>query len=402
MTVSLKSIAEASRRIYNTIYRTPLMETTSISKLAGLHVRLKPENLQKTGSFKIRGASNKISLLESGQKRKGVIAASAGNHAQGVAYAAEQAAIEAAIVMPKTTSLAKVEAMRRYRCRLILEGEGYYEAAEYAKALQQESGATFIPAFDDYDVIAGQGTIGLEILEEWPEVDTVITAIGGGGLISGIATAIKEKKPQVKIIGVQAAGAASAQEALRRGKPVKLAAVQTLADGIAVKQVGDLTFPIIQRLVDEVVVVEEDEVASAVLHLLEQSKIVVEGAGAVSVAALLYHKNIAKGQNVVPVLSGGNIDVNMLAKIIDTGLAKAGRFMTIEVILNDSPGSLQALLSHVAKLEANVLTIEHNRTSAKAPFGKTYVTLHLETRGYEHVEEIARQLGKYYPIETRS
>jgi len=377
------------------------METSSISSMTGLHVRLKPENLQKTGSFKIRGASNKMLLLDGEQKRKGVIAASAGNHAQGVAYAAQQAGIDATIVMPKATSLAKVEGMRRYPATLILEGQGFYEAAEYAKSVQHETGATFIPAFDDHDVMAGQGTIGLEIIEEWPDVDTVIVAIGGGGLISGIATAIKEKKPSVKIVGVQAAGAASVKAALEQGKPVKISSCRTLADGIAVKQIGELTFPIIQRLVDEVVTVEEDEIAAAVLHLLERCKMVVEGAGAVPVAALLFHSGIAKGRNVVPVLSGGNIDVNMLGKIIDGGLAKAGRFMTIEVSLDDVPGALHALLSHVARLEANVLTIEHDRTSSKAPFGKTGVTLHLETRGLEHIEEITRELKNHYPIETR-
>jgi threonine dehydratase len=401
MPPTLKSVEEAAGRIKNSIYRTPLMETTTLSSLSGFRVRLKPENLQKTGSFKIRGASNKIALLDESQKRGGVIAASAGNHAQGVAFAAERAAIEATIVMPKTTSLAKVEAMRRYRATLILEGQGYYEAAEYAKARQVETGATFIPAFDDYDVIAGQGVIGLEILEEWPEVDTIIAAIGGGGLISGIATAVKEKKPQVRIIGVQAAAAASAVAALEQGKPVKLASAESLADGIAVKQVGELTFPIIQQLVDEIVTVEEDEIAAAVLHLLEQCKTVVEGAGAVPVAALLFHRGIAKGNNVALVLSGGNIDVNMLGKIIDGGLAKAGRFMTVEVSLDDTPGSLHALLSHVARLQANVLSIEHDRTSAKAPFGKTIVALHLETRGYDHIEEISRKLRKHYAVDIR-
>jgi threonine dehydratase len=401
MPVSFKSIEEASQRIRNSIYQTPLMETNSISSLTGLHVRLKPENLQKTGSFKIRGATNKIALLNAEQKKKGVVAASAGNHAQGVAYAAERAGIEATIVMPVSTSLAKVEAMRHYRSKLVLEGPTYYEAAEYAKGLQRKTGATYIPAFDDYDVIAGQGTIGIEIVDEWPEVDTIVVAIGGGGLISGIATAVKEKKPHVKIVGVQAANSASVKAALEQGKPVKLPSANTLADGIAVKQVGRLTFPIIQCLVDEIITVEEDEIAAAVLHLLEQSKIVVEGAGAVPVAALLYHPKIASGSNVALVLSGGNIDVNMLGKIINSGLGKAGRFMTIEVNLDDEPGSLHALLSHIARLSANVLTIEHDRTSVKAPFGKTLVTLHLETRGYEHIEQIARELGRFYSFDIR-
>jgi len=401
MALTLSMIAEARDRIQHSIYRTPLMETSSLSSLTGFHVKLKPENLQKTGSFKIRGATTKMTLLGSAERQKGVIAASAGNHAQGVAYAAQQAGIDATIVMPLATSLAKVEAMRRYPAKLILEGQSFYEATDHARILQRETGATFVHAFDDLDVIAGQGTIGLEIVEEWPEVDTVIAAIGGGGLISGIATAVKEAKPKVRIVGVQAAGAASCKLALDKGKPAKLASVHTLADGIAVKQIGDLTLPIIQRLVDDVVTVEEDEIAAAVLHLLERSKIVVEGAGAVPVAALIYRKGIAKGENVVLVLSGGNMDVNMLGKIIDAGLAKAGRFMTVEVVLDDVPGSLRTLLGHVARLEANVLTIEHNRTSAKAPFGKTFVTLHLETRGEKHVEDIARELAKHYEIQTR-
>lgn len=401
MALTLRMIAEARERIQHSIYRTPLMETSSLSSLTRFHVKLKPENLQKTGSFKIRGATNKIALLGPAERQKGVITASAGNHAQGVAYAAQQAGIDAAIVMPRSTSLAKVEAMRRYPAKLILEGQSFYEASDHARMLQSETGATFVHAFDDLDVIAGQGTIGLEIVEEWPQVDTVIVAIGGGGLISGIATAVKEAKPRVKIVGVQAAGAASCNLALEKGKPAKLASVHTLADGIAVKQIGDLTLPIIQRLVDDVVTVEEDEIAAAVLHLLERSKVVIEGAGAVPVAALMYRKAIARGENVVVVLSGGNIDVNMLGKIIDAGLAKGGRFMTVEVALDDVPGSLRTLLGHVAGLEANVLTIEHNRTSAKAPFGKTFVTLHLETRGEEHVEDIARELAKHYEIQTR-
>jgi threonine dehydratase len=401
MAVTLNDIIEARKRIQDTIYHTALMETTSVSLLTGLRVKLKPENLQKTGSFKIRGAANKIALLSPADKAKGVITASAGNHAQGVAYAARQAGIEATIVMPSTTPIAKVEAVRQYRTNLVLEGETYNEAADYARELQIKTGATFVHAFDDYDVIAGQGTIALEILEEWPEVESVLVSIGGGGLISGIAIAIKETKPQVRIVGVQASGAPSARLALEEGRPVKLISAYTLADGIAVKQIGERTFPIIKSLVDEVVTVDEDEIASAVLHLLEKSKVVVEGAGAAPVAALMYHKGIAKRHNVVVVLSGGNIDVNMLGKIIDGGLAKSGRFMTVEVVLEDVPGSLQKLLQHVAELRGNVLTIEHNRTSAKAPFGKTFVTLHLETRGYEHVEEIGRELAKHYNIQPK-
>lgn len=402
MKISLHMIVEARKRIQDSIYQTRLMETASISSLTGLHVKLKPESLQKTGSFKIRGATSRISLLSSSEKRRGIIAASAGNHAQGVAHAAGRAGIRATIVMPRTTSLAKVEAMRRHQCTLILEGQSFDEAADHARALQLETGATFIDAFDDPYVMAGQGTIGAEILEEWPEVDTVIVPIGGGGLIAGVATAIKEAKPTVRVVGVQASGAPSARLAIQRGEPTKLDSVHTLADGIAVKKVGTLTFPIIEHLVDDVVTVDEDEIAAAVLLLLERSKIVVEGAGAVPLAALMYREGIAGGRNVVLVISGGNIDVNMLGKIIDSGLAKSGRFMTLEVVLEDAPGSLHILLGHVARLEANVLTIEHNRTSARAPFGRTFVTLHLETRGYEHAEEIGRELGKRYEIQTRS
>ncbi len=400
-TVSLSTIKEARERIRDSIYRTHLMETRSISALTGYRVLLKPENLQKTGSFKIRGASNKMALLTPDERKRGVIAASAGNHAQGVAYAAQQAGISATIVMPRTTSIAKVEAMRRYNVSLVLEGHNYDEAAEHARLLQRESGAVFIHAFDDPDVIAGQGTLGPEILEECPDLDTVIVPIGGGGLISGVATAVKELKPGVKVVGVEAAGAASAKAALEQGQPTALSAVHTLADGIAIKRVGDVTFPIIQRCVDEIVTVDEDEIAAAVLLLLERSKTVVEGAGATPAAALMYHGKVAKGKTVVLLLSGGNIDVNMLGKIIDSGLAKSGRFMTVEVVLDDVPGSLYALLGHISRLEANVLTIEHNRTSAKAPFRKTFVTLHLETRGYYHVEEIARELARHYEIQTR-
>lgn len=400
MAVSLEMIIEARKRIRDAIYPTMLMETSSISSLTGLQVKLEPENLQKTGSFKIRGATNKIALLSSDEKAKGVIAASAGNHAQGVAYSAEHARIEATIVMPRTTSLAKLEAMRGYSAGVILEGQTYDEAADYARKLQRETGAVYVHAFDDPDVIAGQGTIGLDIVEEWPEVETVIVPIGGGGLIAGIATAIKEMKPTAKIVGVEASGAASATLALAQGEPAKLETVNTLADGIAVKRLGTVTFPIIQRLVDEIVTVDEDEIAAAVLLLLEKSKIMAEGAGAVPLAALLYRKGIVKGNNVVLVLSGGNIDVNMLGKIIDSGLAKSGRFMTVEVALDDIPGSLHALLGTVARLEANVLSVEHNRTSARAPFGKTFVTLYLETRGYKHIERIAVELGETYDVQS--
>jgi threonine dehydratase len=401
MTVSLEMIEEARRRISGSIYQTFLMETASISRLTGLHVKLDPENLQKTGSFKIRGATNKISLLTAAERQKGIIAASAGNHALGVAHAAEQAGIDATIVMPQTTSLAKLEAMRAYSARIVLEGQTYDDAAAHARTLQSETGATIIHAFNDPDVIAGQGGIGLEILEQWPEVETVIVAIGGGGLISGIATAVKSVKPGVKVVGVEASGAAAAKLALEKGSPAKLDAVNTLADGIAVKQVGDVTFPIIQRYVDDVVTVEEGEIAAAVLLLLEKCKIVVEGSGAVPLAALLYRKDIARGSNVALVLSGGNIDVNMLGKIIDSGLAQAGRFMTVEIALDDAPGSLHALLGEVAELEANVLTVEHNRTSASAPFGKAFVTLYLETRGYDHIEKISSNLGERHEIRTK-
>jgi len=401
MTVTLQMISEARERIKGAIYETSLMETTSISSLTGLHVRLDPENLQKTGSFKIRGATNKIALLTPAEKQKGIIAVSAGNHAQGVAHAAKEAGIEAAIVMPRATSLAKLEAMRVYPARVILEGNSFDEAADYALGLQRETGATFVHPFDDPDVIAGQGSIGIDIVEQWREVDTVIVSIGGGGLISGIATAIKAMKPGVKIVGVEAAGAASTKAALEKGGPIRLDSVDTVADGIAVKQVGEITFPIIQRLVDEVVTVDEDEIAAAVLMLLEKGKIVVEGAGAVPLAALLYRKGVARGKNAVLALSGGNIDVNMLGKIIDSGLAKSGRFTTIELALDDMPGSLHALLGEVARLEANVLTVEHNRTSAKAPFGKTFVTLYLETRGCEHTEKINSRLAERYEIRTK-
>lgn len=400
MDVNLQMIAEAERRIRNSIYRTPLMETSAISAVAGSCVRLKPENLQKTGSFKIRGATNKIMKLGPREKNCGVVAASAGNHAQGVAHAAEQAGVEATIVMPRSTSLAKLESMRRYNAHVILEGQTYDEAAAHALAIHKETGATIIHAFDDPDVIAGQGTIGAEIIEEWPEVDTVFVSIGGGGLIAGIATAIKAVKPEVRIIGVEALGAASAKRALEKGKPVALESVNTIADGIAVKQVGRHAFPIIEKLVDEVVTVDENEITAAILLLLERTKVVVEGSGAAPLAALMYRDDIAHDANTSLVISGGNIDVNMLGKIIDTGLAKSGRFMSLEVVLDDMPGALHNFLGEVARLEGNVLSVEHNRTSARAPFGKTFVTLYLETRGFDHVDRIARELAQKFDVKT--
>ncbi|GAW32885.1 threonine ammonia-lyase [Carboxydocella sp. JDF658] len=399
--VDLTMIEQAAVRLQGVAHRTPLDLSTTFSRLSGREVWLKHENLQKTGSFKLRGAYNRILTLSPEDKAKGVIAASAGNHAQGVAYGASAAGIPATIVMPEGAPLSKVSATRSYGARVVLSGISYDEAYQKAKEIQEQTGATFVHAFDDPEVIAGQGTIGLEILEEI-EPEVVVAPIGGGGLVAGLATAIKGRNPRIKVIGIQAAGAPAMYLSKRAGSWQEIIQVDTIADGIAVKKPGQLTFQIINDLVDEIVTVTDEEIAQAILMLLERGKTIVEGAGAVGVAALLAGKLPFSGRTAI-VLSGGNIDVNMVATIINRGLSKAGRRLRFRTILVDKPGSLQKLLELIARTRANVISITHDRTRPTLTYTQAEVILELETQDNQHIGEILAILqNNHYQVEIVS
>ncbi|MBI4642120.1 MAG: threonine ammonia-lyase [Candidatus Tectomicrobia bacterium] len=386
--IGVRQIKEAFVRVQEVAHLTPLQSSNTLSRLAGSQVFLKMENLQKTGSFKIRGAYNKLATLNPSVRSKGVIAASAGNHAQGVAWAATRFEVPSTIVMPELSSISKRLATKGYGAEVIIAGANFDESFSIAEQMAQERGLTLIHAFDDEEVIAGQGTIGLELLKAIPDMNSVVIPIGGGGLISGVSLALKETNPHVKIIGVEAAGAAAMFLSRRVKTPVELQSLHTIADGIAVKKIGEITYPVIERYVDEIVTVNEDEIAAAILILMERSKTIVEGAGAVSVAAILEKGSVIKGPKVVALLSGGNIDVNILARIIEKGMVKSGRLMRLSVELPDIPGSLAKLTALIAQSRANILHITHDRLSRDLPITLTRVELALETRGYDHIEEI--------------
>ena len=374
------------------IIRTPLVYSPYLSEQIESEVYLKLENLQKTGSFKLRGATHEIQTHLDGIGPQGVVAASAGNHAQGVALAAREAGIRATIVMPEWASITKQEATRGYGGQVHLKGQSLAESIQEAKAFV-EQGMTLIHPYDDPEVIAGQGTIALEILGEVPDADFVLVPVGGGGLIGGIATAVKSMRPETRVIGVQADACPSAFRSFESGQAVRVKARRTIADGIAVKQPGELTFQIMQKRVDEIVLVEEDQIAHAVLTLLERKKILAEGAGVVPVAALLDSSvRIPKGSKVVLVISGGNVDTPLLDRILRQGLTRSGRMMKFEVILDDVPGSLAQLLTLLAGLEANVLQIYHRRSEENLPIYTSRVEIDLETRGWEHLHKITEAL----------
>jgi threonine dehydratase len=389
--VRLADIQEAQAALRGVAHATPLDRSRTFSQMAGCDVYLKLENMQKTGSFKIRGAYNKIRSLTAEEKCCGVIAASAGNHAQGVAQAAGAAGTRATIVMPEVAPLAKIIATRGYGAEVVLCGTVYDEAFDKALELQKKSGQTFIHAFNDNAVIAGQGTVGLEIIQELEDVTSIVVPVGGGGLIAGIALAVKEMAPHVKIYGVQAQGAPAMYMSKRAHALKAVTDAVTMADGIAVKVPGDLTFAIIDKYVDDIVVIDDEATASAILMLLERAKLMVEGAGAVSLAALLHGKIPAHGK-VVSVISGGNIDVNMISRIIERGLVKAGRRVKIATMIVDRPGALHRLLSVIAALQANVLHIYHDRVERDVPIGQSVVEIGLETRDSMHTEEILATL----------
>ena len=395
-------VLEARERVRETSRHTPLSYSYTYSEMTGADVHLKLENFQRTGAFKIRGATNRIQTLSATEQAAGVVTASAGNHAQGVALAATRAGVDAKIVMPEHAPIAKVKATRSYGADVVLSGANYDAAAERAHEIEREEGRTYVHAFDDEYVMAGQGTIGLEILEDCPDVDTVIVPIGGGGLIAGIATAIKAKKPDTRVVGVQAGGASSVADSLEKGSVVTIDSVDTIADGIATRRVGERTFPIIQERVDEVVTVTDEQIAMTVVHLLERSKTVVEGAGAVALAALLFDRfDYEEGEVIVPALCGGNIDLNMLTTVIVRGLVETGRYLKLKTVLKDRPGTLEELLAIISGHQANIYAIQHDRTSRDIGMSDTEVELDLETRGHDHVQELIEALeASGYAVEV--
>lgn len=392
--IPLDEIQAAAEAIQDRIIRTPLVFSTVLSEMFGGRVYLKLENLQKTGSFKIRGATYKLLRHRSRIKPVGVVAASAGNHAQGVALAARQAGISATIVMPVWASISKKSATASYGGRVLIEGRSVAESLQKAQALAAE-GRFFIHPFDDLDIMTGQGTVGLEIMQDLPDVDMILVPVGGGGLIAGIASAAKQLRPDTTVVGVQARACPSAFDALRRGRLTAVAASASLADGISVKQIGAAAFPLIQAAVDRIVLAGESQIAAAVLLLLERKKVLAEGAGAVPVAALLNGSvAVSESQKVVLVISGGNMDSSLLGRVIRQGLLKTGRLMRIRVRLADRPGVLSSLLDRISRKQANVLHIYHDRYVKDTPVNTTYVELEMETRGPEHIAELAEDLQK--------
>ena len=391
--LDLKSIEKAYERVSNVVHRTPFSYAPILSQLSGYEVYLKKENLQRTGAFKLRGAFNKIaSLIESGD-RGGVVAASAGNHAQGVAFSAKYFGIEATIIMPESTPLTKVMGVKEFGANVILHGANYDEAYAYAVTYGEENNYAFVHPFTDDEVMSGQGTITLEMFEEIEDLDALIVPVGGGGLISGMSVASKALNPACKIIGVSAEGAPAMKNSYDAKTPIDTTYVRTIADGIAVRDTSPITLEYILNNVDSFETVGEDEIASAILFLLEKQKVMVEGAGAVGVAALLHGKiDLPKGSKVAAVLSGGNIDVTMLSLIIEKGLMKSARKMKLLVTLIDKPGALQSFTEILTKIGANIVQIGYDRTSIDLEFGDAHVSVALETKGVEHQDQIRQNL----------
>ncbi|HEU5379869.1 MAG TPA: threonine ammonia-lyase [Ktedonobacteraceae bacterium] len=390
--VSIADIWEAHKLLKPHLHHTPLAPSRTLHDITGADIYLKAENMQRSGSFKVRGASFKISRLSKQERAHGVIAASAGNHAQGVAIAAAQDGIPCTIVMPETAPLAKVMATQGYGAQVILHGFTYDDAYQRCLELREQSGATFVHAFDDPDIITGQGTLGLEMLSDLPDADALVVPIGGGGLISGIAIAARALRPNITVIGVQAAGAASTRASLDAGELHTLPAIATIADGIAVKRPGELTFEIISQLVDEVVTVEDEAIISAVLFLMERNKMMVEGAGAAGVAAMLSGTLKLPGKKVLVPLTGGNIDINLVGRFIEHGLAAAGRYFVIHTCLVDRPGELMRLLEIIAEMRINVIDVRHQRISSRLPIMQREETLTLETRDRAQCEQLLTRL----------
>lgn len=384
--MKLQDFTTAREHLQKVLLPTHLIYSPIFSEESGNQIYIKPENLQKTGAFKIRGAYNKINKLTEEEKKRGVIASSAGNHAQGVAYAARELGIKAVIVMPKTTPLIKVQSTKKYGAEVVLYGDVYDDAYQKAKELEAQEGYVFVHPFDDIDVLEGQGTIALEILEEMPDAEVILVPIGGGGLISGIAAAAKMIKPDIKIIGVEPSGAASATEALKKNKVVTLPEANTIADGTAVKRIGDLTFNCIKQYVDEVVTVDDYELTEAFLLLAEKHKLIAENSGILPLAAL--KKLSERGKKVVPVVSGGNIDVLMISSMINKGLISRDRIFNFAVSIPDRPGELAKITHIIADVGANIVKLAHNQFKNLSRFRDKEVLITVETNGTDHIQAL--------------
>ena len=390
--LTLDKVFNASVVLRNIIRETTVVKTSGIAPECNLY--LKPENLQNTGSFKVRGAGYKIAMLSDEEKKKGVIACSAGNHAQGVALSASKCGISSLICLPDSAPISKVEATKRYGAEVCLVNGCYDDAYQRALELKEAKGYTFVHPFDDENVIAGQGTIAIEILNALDDIDAIIVPIGGGGLISGIAYTAKTIKPSIKIYGVQVSGSPSMYNSINHGKIECLDSVSTIADGIAVKQPGVNTFELVNKYVDDIALVTDDEISSAILALIEKQKMIAEGAGAVSVAAAMFNKFPIKGKNVVSVVSGGNIDVTILSRVIERGLMKSGRSSSLLIELIDKPGQLKDVSRIIADCGGNVTSVHHERASDTESINGCYLRITMETRDYEHVQQITRKLKK--------
>jgi len=391
--VTLSEIQAAMGRIRDSIYLSPCARSEDFSQLTGNSVYLKLDNLQRTGAFKERGALNKLLTLTEVERSRGVIAASAGNHAQGLAYHAGRHGIRAQICMPLTTPLIKVSATKGYGAEVVLHGANYDEACEEAVRRSEPFGMTFVHPFDDEVVIAGQGTMGLEILQQVPDIEVVVAPIGGGGLIAGVACAIKETNPRVRVIGVQPARLPSMKVAIAEGHPVTLSPAPTIADGIAVRRAGEKTLPLIQKYVDDIVTVDEEEIANAILLLLEREKTLAEGAGAAAIAALINHKTALSGKKVAALVCGGNIDVSLLSRIMERGLVKDGRLVRLRVHLPDYPGALHRLTGILAQHRANIVETSYDRAYYGVNLGDTAIDITMETRGPDHIAELLSALS---------
>ena len=390
--LTLDKIYHAAFTLKNIARTTDLLSSSSLKP--NTHIYLKTENLQVTGSFKVRGAYYKISQLTDEQKKAWVIACSAGNHAQGVALSATKNGIKSVVCMPDGAPISKVEATKGYGADVVLVPGVYDDAFNKAQELQKENGYTFVHPFDDEDVIAGQGTIGLEILNQLENIDAVVVPIGGGGLISGVAYTVKSLKPQIKVYGVQAANAPSMFESLKKKEQITLDTVSTFADGIAVKHPGDLTFELVKEYVDEVVTVSEDEIAMAILTLMERQKLIAEGAGATAVAAVLSDKIPVDNKNVVCIVSGGNIDVNILSRVLTRGLKASGRNVNLQIALEDKPGQLVQVSTIISKCGGNIINVRYERSDLNMPISSCYLTIGLETKNFEQIEVIKQELSK--------
>ena len=390
--VNLESIEAAATRIRPSIYESPLVHSKTLSRLTGNSIFLKLENLQMTGSFKERGALNRILTMTNDERRRGIIAASAGNHGQGVAYHAAQRDIPVQIWMPRSTPLIKLSATRAYGADVVLHGDSYDEACAAAVEQGVQRNATFIHPFDDDDVIAGQGTIGLELLNQHLALDAVFVPVGGGGLIGGVGCAVKGRNARVEVIGVQTARLPSMKAALHQLEPIDLPVQSTLADGIAVRRAGMRTLPLVREYVDQIVTVDEDDIAAAILVLLESEKTVAEGAGAIALAAVLQAKTEHRGKNIAVLVSGGNLDVNLLARIIEQGLVRDGRRLRLRVRLPDYPGALEGLASVIAKARANIVETSYNRAHYGVSLNEAAIDITMETRGRDHASDLLAAL----------